>query len=103
MASILQLLAQKMGKSSDEVLEALGKKAATTGDEVSEAATMANLQREAADAVQPMGSGKNLDALQSNPSSQMHRFLLILPYQQILVQKSHQYHISNFHLQQYFL
>jgi hypothetical protein len=65
MASILQLLAQKMGKSSDEVLEALGKKAATTGDEVSEAATMANLQREAADAVQPIGSGKNLDALQS--------------------------------------
>jgi len=65
MANILQILAQKMGKSTDEVLEALGKKAATTGDEVSEAATMANLQREAADAAVPMGSGKNLDALQS--------------------------------------
>jgi len=65
MANILQILAQKMGKSTDEVLEALGKKAGTTGEEVSEAATMANLQREAADAAVPMGSGKNLDALQS--------------------------------------
>ena len=88
MANILQILAQKMGKSTDEVLEALGKKAATTGEEVSEAATMANLQREAADAAVPMGSGKNLDALQSasddiataNKTAELQKGALNAPY-----------------------
>jgi hypothetical protein len=88
MANILQILAQKMGKSTDEVLEALGKKAGATGEEVSEAATMANLQREAADAAVPMGSGKNLDALQSasddiataNKTAELQKGALNAPY-----------------------
>jgi len=64
MASILQLLAQKTGKSVDELMETLGKKAASTADDIPESTVMANLQKEAADASVPMGSGANLEALQ---------------------------------------
>lgn len=64
MAGIIQRLMQATGKSSDEILELLGKKAATTGDDISEQAALANLRKEASDAAVPMGSGKNLEALQ---------------------------------------
>jgi len=65
MASIIQSLISATGKSADEIMEILGKKAAQTGDEISEQAVMKNLKSEAADVVQPIGSGKNLEALQA--------------------------------------
>jgi hypothetical protein len=57
-------LAKLFGKSGDDILEEVAQQAAKSGDDVSEAAVIANLQREAADAVPPVGSGKNLEALQ---------------------------------------
>ena len=59
-----QQLAKLFSKSGDDILEEVAQQAAKSGDDVSEAAVIANLQREAADAVPPVGSGKNLEALQ---------------------------------------
>jgi hypothetical protein len=64
LSKVFRELSEKFGMSADEILETATKKASSTGDEVSEAATIANLKKEAADASQPIGSGKNLDALQ---------------------------------------
>lgn len=62
---IIKKIAQSLGKSEDEVVEFIGKKAGKTGEEVSEQAVISNLQKEARDASVPVGSGKNLDALQN--------------------------------------
>lgn len=64
MANLLQKLAMALGKSEDEIAEALAKKASKATESVSEKAILKNLSKEAADVRQPIGSGKNLEALQ---------------------------------------
>lgn len=59
-----QQLAKLFSKSGDDIVEEVAQQAAKSGDDVSEAAVIANLQRETADAAQPIGSGPNLEALQ---------------------------------------
>ena len=59
-----QQLAKLFSRSGDDIVEEVAQQAAKSGDDVSEAAVIANLQRETADAAQPIGSGPNLEALQ---------------------------------------